>query len=192
MSATVKYQINDDTYVLIDEEDVAHVERYKWSPRVHERTTYAQANVWRNDQRSTLVLHRFIARAQDNEHVDHRNGDGLDCRKANLRTCLKFQNNRNARVRTDNTSGYKGVSWWKHGERWTAGIMLDGKRRHIGYFPTAEDSARAYDAVAQWLWGEFAWLNFPDKKLTATDLDTRIREIFAGRTGYLADRLNAS
>lgn len=188
MSATIKYQINEDTFVLLDAEDVAHVERFKWSPQVHERTTYAQANVWRNDQRSTMVLHRFIARAQDNEHVDHRNGDGLDCRKANLRTCLKFQNNRNARVRMDNKSGYKGVSWWKHGEKWTAYIFIDGKHRHIGYFSSAEAAARAYDAVAQREWGEFAWLNFPDERLSDEALADCIATVISSRPSFLGRR----
>lgn len=188
---TVKYQINDDTYVLLDEEDVAHVSRFKWSPRVHPKTTYAQANVWQDEKRGTIVMHRFIARAQDNEHVDHKNGDGLDCRKVNLRVCLRYQNNRNARIRVDNKSGYKGVSWYPAGHSWAAGIMVDDKRRHIGYFPTPETAARAYDLVAQYEWGEFAWLNYPNEQLPPGELLIKVRNLFDGRRGYLADRLRS-
>lgn len=184
--STVTYPINGGIAVLLDQEDLPHVERFSWSAQVHPRVTYAQANVWRGDQRTTMTLHRFIARAADNEHVDHENGDGLDCRKSNLRICLKFQNNRNARTRVDNSSGYKGVSWYAAGENWMAGIMLDGKRRHIGYFDTREQAARAYDLVAQRAWGEFAWLNFPDERVSEAEAKERARALFVGRVGYLA------
>jgi hypothetical protein len=186
--STVSFPINGGVSVLLDEEDVPHVERFVWSAQVHPRTTYAQANVWRGGQRTTMTLHRFIARAEDNEHVDHRNGDGLDCRKENLRTCLKFQNNQNARTRVDNTSGFKGVSWYPAGKKWSAGIMLDGKRRHIGYYATKEDAARAYDVVAQKAFGEFSWLNFPTERLTPATLDVAILDVLRNPTSYLAQR----
>lgn len=183
---TALIDIGGGLQAIVDEEDAEHVNRLKWYPR---RTTtdvvYVQANTWRDDKPTTITLHRFIARALDTEHVDHRNSDGLDNRKSNLRVCTRFQNNRNARVRVDNTSGYKGVGWYASGNNWAAGIMIDKKRRHIGYFESKEAAARAYDLVAQKLWGEFAWLNFPDARLADEALDPAIDQLMAGRVGYL-------
>jgi hypothetical protein len=55
-------------------------------------------------------------------------------------------------------SRYKGVS--RNREKWQARIKVDGKQSHLGIFTDEEDAARAYDAAARELFGEFAYLNF--------------------------------
>lgn len=67
-----------------------------------------------------------------------------------------------AGLRKDNSSGYVGVYWYKN-SRWACAIRFKYKRIHIGYFDTAEEAARAYDAKARELYGDNARLNFPQQ-----------------------------
>lgn len=92
-------------------------------------------------------------------HVDHINRDKLDNRIANLRVATYAQNMRNAKKRSDNSSGYKGVR--NQNQKFTATIWKDGSPIHIGVFETKEQAARAYDDAAKVHHGEFASLNFP-------------------------------
>jgi hypothetical protein len=86
--------------------------------------------------------------------VDHINGDGLDNRRENLREATQAQNLQNLRLRSDNTSQYKGVSR-VNSHTWEATV----NERVIGYFDTALDASFAYDKAALDLYGEFAYLN---------------------------------
>ncbi len=92
--------------------------------------------------------------------VDHRNGNGLDNRRSNLRPATSTQNSANKR-KTRGSSRYKGVTWNKNAKRWQASIQVNRKRRHLGYFLAEEPAARAYDAAARLTFGAFAALNFP-------------------------------
>lgn len=91
--------------------------------------------------------------------VDHINGNTTDDRKANLRLATKSQNMANVPLRSDNKSGYKGVYFNKSTARYTAYITKDQIRIHIGSFKTAEAAAKAYNAKAVELFGDFAYLN---------------------------------
>lgn len=91
--------------------------------------------------------------------VDHRNCNGLDNRKENLRICTNQQNNMNKVSYRNSSSKYKGV--YKDNERggWAAQITIDGKKKFIGRYKIEEDAAVAYDRFAIKLFGEFAKLN---------------------------------
>lgn len=145
---------------LVDDEDAATVlAAAPWSAWVDEHHTYAcRATIGSRGQRTTIKLHTFLTGWS---LVDHVNGDGLDNRRANLRPATHAQNMRNARRRSDNTSGYKGVTWERRRGRWCASIHHDRHRKHLGYFPTAHLAACAYDVAALSLHGEYARLNFP-------------------------------
>jgi len=90
------------------------------------------------------------------EWIDHANGDRGDNRWCNLRLASPSGNARNAGVRRDNTSGFKGVSLKKATGRWSAALQVDGKRKALGYFDTPEEAAQAYARAAQHYYGEFA------------------------------------
>lgn len=70
--------------------------------------------------------------------LDHINNKPADNRIENLRTATRAENNRNAVLRKDNTSGVKGVSWNTRDKRWTVAIMLDGKRKTLGNYKDLE------------------------------------------------------
>lgn len=130
-----------------------------WFVRVDGRTVYAQGNIRRSDGgRSAQYMHKFLTGWPE---TDHRNGDGLDNRRVNLRCATRTQNNANSRLRSDNTSGFKGVLWNRQRRRWYARITIDGRQRHLGSFGDPGEAARAYDAAAREVFGEFARLNLP-------------------------------
>tara|TARA_R110000824_G_scaffold396554_1_gene598108 strand:- start:1212 stop:1535 length:324 start_codon:yes stop_codon:yes gene_type:complete len=107
-------------------------------------------------------MQRFIMDAPKGMQVDHINRNPLDNRKSNLRICTNAENSYNTGPQKNNTSGYKGVSWRKDAKKWTAYIG-HAPKSHLGYFDTPEEAAKARDAKAKELHGEYAHLNFPDK-----------------------------
>jgi hypothetical protein len=90
------------------------------------------------------------------DQIDHVNTDRADNRIANLRDASRSQNHANTPLSRANTSGFKGVYWAPHTARWRAAIKVNGKKRHLGYFYSANDAALAYEAAANKMFGEFA------------------------------------
>lgn len=88
------------------------------------------------------------------EYIDHINNIKSDNRINNLREATKRQNNTNVGIRSDNTSGFKGVC--KYGNKWVSRIKHKGKKIHIGYFDTPEAAHKAYIITADKLHKEFA------------------------------------
>ena len=162
--------------MLFDEEDRELVESHTWCIRPDRNTYYAKTHIphpdggWhtypngnRQRRRKTLQLHRLLMNPPKGMVIDHINHNGLDNRRENLRICTRAENSRNRGKQKNNTSGYKGVCWYKRDKKWRAQIKKDSKKIHIGYFDIIEDAARAYDAKAKELFGEFAHLNFPEE-----------------------------
>ncbi|HUR07040.1 MAG TPA: HNH endonuclease, partial [Nonomuraea sp.] len=109
--------------------------------------------------KGAISLHRLLCNAQPGQQVDHRNGDGLDNRRSNLRLCTRSQNIGNARTPRTNTSGYKGVYFERARGLWCAEIWFNMRKRRLGRFADPKDAARAYNAAALEQWGEFARIN---------------------------------
>ena len=106
-------------------------------------------------------MHREIINAPEDMFVDHINHNGLDNRKANLRFATPADNARYARYPKINTSSkYRGVWYNKQTRKWRATIVVNRKRKQIGYFHNEINAARAYDQAAQKYYREFAILNF--------------------------------
>jgi hypothetical protein len=134
---------------------------------------YHNVILMRDGVRNNAIVHRVVAQAfidnpQNLPWVDHIDGVRCHNNASNLRWCSASQNQQNRgrtsvwRGRTTSTT-YKGVSYRKRGNcvQWTAAITYNKKQHHIGSYRTAEDAARAYDAVALEKFGRFARLNFP-------------------------------
>lgn len=102
----------------------------------------------------------FILDAGCNE-IDHINHNTLDNQKSNLRVATRSQNCANRRKFKNNKSGYIGVIWHKHIQRYQAYISKDKKITHLGSFDDPIKAAQVRDAKAKELFGEFAKLNFP-------------------------------
>ena len=97
------------------------------------------------------------------DQIDHINQIKADNRWCNLRECDQSQNQANTGNRSDNTSGYKGVTWSKKEKKWYSQIHVKGKHLHLGVFKSKHQAAITYNKKADELFGEFAHLN----KITA-------------------------
>jgi len=93
--------------------------------------------------------------------IDHINRVRDDNRIENLRNVTSLQNKANRSKGLETASQYKGVAWDKRPDKWKSQIQINGKNRHLGYFITEEDAARAYDRAALEHFGIYANLNFP-------------------------------
>jgi hypothetical protein len=151
---------------LVDDEDYELVSRYRWHIYDREperpgwsRKVYATANAKTADgRRTTLKMHVLI---MGHPHIDHRNRNGLDNQRKNLRPATKAENARNLPATRRGRSRYKGVGFHSLNGRWRARIKTDTGSISLGVYATEEEAARAYDAAARVYHGEFAYLNFP-------------------------------
>lgn len=125
-------------------------------------------SLFRDGKRHSFTVHRLVARhfipnPHNHPEIDHISRDLRDNSVHNLRWCTREENNRNRGPFANSNCQYKGVCWNKNLEKWTAQISMDKQRKHLGVFASAEDAARAYDAAARDLFGDFALLNFRDE-----------------------------
>lgn len=99
---------------------------------------------------------------EDNEEVDHINGNTHDNRWINLRVCTRKDNAKNRRRYKNNKSGYKGVHQAKYKDKiyHYARIQVDNRSIFLGSFPSAKEAAKAYDDAARKYHKEFSALNF--------------------------------
>lgn len=157
--------LTQDYVALVDAEDYDFLMRWRWhawvSPAGHVYAHYTDKCRLPNGEREqqTLRMHRIILAAPKGLFVDHRNGDGLDNRKANLRLCTNAQNQANRKKNANSRSSFKGVSWRKAKQQWHAQIMLSKKKIHLGFFGSEIEAAAAYDRAALRLFGAFAHVN---------------------------------
>lgn len=144
-------------FAIIDDGDYELVSKRKWHmvSRGYVKSNHYAGGGKANQMTETVSLHRFIMHPPTGVVVDHVNGDKLDNRRSNLRLCSQKNNTRNAKLSKRNTSGYKGVFWASHANLWRVRVG----NKHVGYFKNKIEGAKAYNKVAQELFGDFARLN---------------------------------
>ena len=143
-------------FALVDDRDFMRVAQFKWSAIWNGHTWYASRSVGKRPNRQQMLMHRFILALPIGRtpQADHRNLNGLDNRRRNLRPATPSQNNANTRYRK-NKSGFKGVSWHNRDHLWVARIRVHPKRILLGYFKSAKDAAQAYKKAALLFFGAF-------------------------------------
>lgn len=117
----------------------------------------------KNYQAHRVIWKMFYGFEPDN--IDHINGNPSDNRIRNLRNCSVAENCRNYAKTKKGSSAYRGVCWVKRDKKWAASISNgNGGKISLGHYAKERDAAMAYDAAAKESHGDFATLNFPDKK----------------------------
>jgi hypothetical protein len=148
-------------FAQVDASDWPAVMRFKWHVKRMRRGLYAARNVHRpGGGQRTRLLHQDILPGVS--QVDHRDGNGLNNRRKNLRTATTRQNRQGFQRKKKGTSShFRGVCWKAQVAKWRAQIQVDGDVKHLGYFSREVDAAKAYDTAARCYFGNFASPNFP-------------------------------
>lgn len=148
---------------IIDAADAEAVGAHLW----HFGKSYAVRKDTQSLTEKKVRMHRFLLGMPDgsDDQCDHINRDKLDNRRSNLRVCSHVQNQFNSRIRDFRagrpvTCKYKGVYVAKG--KYIAKIGREGKKVYLGSYADPVEAAKAYDAAARRLHGEFALTNFPE------------------------------
>ena len=153
-------------FALVDSSDYEFLMQWEWRSQRGGRTFYAircSPGDWKNPD---IHMHRMIDGTPSGLEIDHKDGDGLHNWRGNLRRATRQQNAANQQLKINNKSGYIGVIWHKRDKHYMAGVKKNKKQYFAGYHDTPEAAARARDAKAIELNGEFARLNFPKGLVT--------------------------
>ena len=149
-------KLTQNKIALVDDDDFEILNQYKWcAVRVSGGSYYAA----RKQGKKKIYMHKELLKVPKNRVVDHIDGNTLNNCMANLRECSIAENVRNQKIRSTNTTGFKGVSYYKNRNMYAARIMLNYRAHFIGLYYTPEGAARAYNQRAKELFGEYALLN---------------------------------
>ena len=144
----IGYTSKGDTFYF-DLEDYDKIKDYCW----YKSGEYFATNDSKNHK--LILLHRLIVNAPDDKVVDHKNHLEYDNRKQNLRVCEYSDNTHNMSNTSRNTSGVKGVCWYKSINSWHSRITIDGKTVSLGYYKSFDDAVKARKKAEKKYYGEF-------------------------------------
>lgn len=136
----------------VSDEDYDRLASYRWKLLKDGERSYA----YREDNGKLISMHQDVLGAKAGYVIDHRDRDGLNNTRRNLRYATRAQNRANStRIKSATSSSrFKGVTLIP--ARWVARIKVDGKSTKLGTFRTEEEAGEAYAAAARRLYPEFA------------------------------------
>lgn len=137
---------------FVDAEDFNDLSTFKWLANKY----YAYRYIFIGAKRMSVWMHNQINPPREGFENDHRNNNGFDNRRFNLRMATRSQNLQNRRKPKNNTSGFKGVSFHKGSGRWRAQITVGGVVTSLKYHDSKDEAAAAYAAAVMSIGGEFA------------------------------------
>lgn len=144
--------------IFIDDCDKEGVLKRKWHIVKQRERYYAYATPCSCSNKK-VSMHRLIMKFPENTNIDHKDLNGLNNRRQNLRLATTSQNNANKPPQKNNSSGYKGVYFDKVANYYQSYLYIHKKKIHGGRFKTAKEAANRYNEMALKHYGEFALLN---------------------------------
>ena len=151
-----KIPLSNGLCAIVDDDDFEWLSKFKWHAwkKPGGTTYYARRSV----PSGVVYMHREVCECGSGYMVDHKNRNGLDNRRFNLRPATPQQNAVNSGLRSDNKSGFKGVSYAVRHKKWLAKTSAkeDGKTiyYYIGLFDSPEEAHAAYLAKKAQIHGE--------------------------------------
>ena len=141
-------------FAFVDESDLLLVKGMNWYAMRSKNTFYAASNApMKNGIRGkTILMHKIIC---NSELVDHKDRNGLNNRRDNLRPANRSLNAVNSKIKVGKTSQYRGVLWDVSRKKWAAYMRIGGKVKNLGRFKTEQEAAEAYQKAASPTYGEF-------------------------------------
>jgi hypothetical protein len=146
--------LDNGFYAYVDAADYEWLSQFNW----RQQNGYAA----RRDKNKVVYMHRELMKPRRGMTVDHKNHNRLDNTRENLRVCTQQENSHNNGKHMGSSSRFKGVGYNSEKQKWFAKAYIEGERIWLGYHEEEVAAAKAYDAKAVELFGEFAHLNFPE------------------------------
>lgn len=141
---------------LVDDEDFVKLSSYKWHRHDERTLQYARVALYGSGKQQILLMHRVVMNAPAGVDVDHRDGNGLNNQKNNLRLCTDQQNSMNLKLFRTSTSGHKGVSWSKQSKKWESYIWFRRKKIRLGEYKEKADAITARENAEKELYGNWS------------------------------------
>ena len=161
-----------DWYTDIDTEDYDKIKRHCWS--LDKYTTrdlfYAVTRVKAGEVgvcgKKNVRMHQIILPTEEGFVPEHKDGNGLNNRKSNLRPATNSQNMMNTKLRKDNSSGHKGISWDTHKKKWHSYLDVGGKRIFSKYFIDKNKAVNARKEAEEKYHKEYSLINSRNREVT--------------------------
>lgn len=161
MSSVQSYRLiylSRDKFAIVDKANYEWLSRWKWYAKESGNGKFYAVHAIHKYRRGKVVTH--VVRMHNvilgvKRGADHKNGNGLDNRRTNLRPATHQQNTCNTKLRSDNKSGYTGVNPCKRTGQWQVHISVDKRRRYLGRFDKFEDAVSARKEGERKHYGEF-------------------------------------
>lgn len=147
--------LNNNMISQVDDEDFEYLNQFFWKIFSTKSGYYCRAKI--GNER--FLMHRLIAKSKHYQVTDHKDRNGLNNQKFNLRTCTNSQNNCNTKLNSNNTTGFRGVYFDKKRKKFTFRLSFENIKYSGTRFNSAKEAAKARDEVAKKVHGEFATLN---------------------------------
>lgn len=144
-------RLTQGNVTIVDDDDFEFINQYKWRSQTSKATIYAV----REAKRKSILMHRLVLERKlgrkltAKEVTDHKDHDGLNNKRDNLRACSQSENMMNARKRKSNTTGITGVHFNKSRKKYEAYINAYKCRYRLGRFKTIKEAATARKLAEQ-------------------------------------------
>lgn len=143
--------LSDGKLSIVDWDDALWLQKHNWSVALYGRDWYSNGYI----NGKSIGIGRAIMNPPQGKQVDHKNFNTLDNRRANLRICEDHQNKANRGLFKNSTTGFRGVHFLKHRNKYKVTFRHMKVQYFLGYFTNIEDANNVYTEKSKAMNGEF-------------------------------------